>query len=259
VQLLDPHNNREFFTDKLSIVDVKASDANQQMYQIEIQLDVYNGLTARMIYGWADLYSRQIKSGEDYVKLQATYSIWLLGGNLFPNPPESNYIHNYQLRNPQGRKLHNHGGIWIIELNKFSTSQVTTEQQRWIKFFIEAGQLNSEDLPFWMHTKEMRQAMSTLQQFAEKEEDYYLYQARQNFLRQQKTIFIDLEATRREKEAALQREAAERSEKEAALQREAAERSEKEAALQREAAALQAKEAALAEITRLRALLGKTE
>ncbi len=34
----------------------------------------------------------------------------------------------------------------------------------------------------------MKQAMSTLRQFSEKERDYDAYQARQNYLRQQRTI-----------------------------------------------------------------------
>jgi hypothetical protein len=39
-----------------------------------------------------------------------------------------------------------------------------------------------------MTTNEMRQAMTTLRQFSEKERDYHAYQARQNYLRQQRTI-----------------------------------------------------------------------
>ncbi|MEY4210023.1 MAG: hypothetical protein RLZ92_402 [Pseudomonadota bacterium] len=39
-----------------------------------------------------------------------------------------------------------------------------------------------------MTTTEMRQAMSTLSQFSDKEKDYHAYQARQNYLRQQRTI-----------------------------------------------------------------------
>ncbi len=37
VTILNPYNEREFRTDKLSIVDVKARDQAQQSYQIEIQ------------------------------------------------------------------------------------------------------------------------------------------------------------------------------------------------------------------------------
>ena len=76
--------------------------------------------------------------------------------------------------------------------------------------------------------------MNTLRQFSEKERNYHLYQARQNYLRQQITIQKELEAALQEKDAALQ---------------------EKDAVQQREAAALQEKAAALAEIERLKALL----
>jgi hypothetical protein len=36
----------------------------------------------------------------------------------------------------------------------------------------------------------MRQAMSTLRQFSEKERNYFAYQARQDFLRQQNQIGV---------------------------------------------------------------------
>ena len=71
--------------------------------------------------------------------------------------------------------------------------------------------------------------MTTLRQFSEKERDYHAYQARQNYLRQQRTIQF------------------ERDELEQQLNEE---RKEKEAERR-------AKEEALAEIERLKALLTK--
>ena len=76
--------------------------------------------------------------------------------------------------------------------------------------------------------------MTTLRQFSEKERDYHAYQARQNYLRQQRTLQGKLEDERKEKLQALLRE---------------------QAAVQREQLAMQEKEAALAEIERLKALL----
>ena len=53
-----------------------------------------------------------------------------------------------------------------------------------------------------MNTNEMRQAMGTLRQFSEKDKDYFVYQARQNYLRQQMTVYGELDATKlREQEA----------------------------------------------------------
>jgi hypothetical protein len=72
----------------------------------------------------------------------------------------------------------------------------------------------------------MEKAMKTFMQFSEKENDYHEYQARQNFLRQQRTMQKELDG-----------------------------------ALEREAKALSREEQHLAEIARLKALLeekGKT-
>lgn len=66
VEILNPYNELESLNDKLSIVDVKAEDQQGQIYQIEIQLASNRHLPARMLYTWADLYSQQLSSGEDY-------------------------------------------------------------------------------------------------------------------------------------------------------------------------------------------------
>jgi hypothetical protein len=112
-----------------------------------------------------------------------------------------------------------------------------------LKFFIEGDRLDPDHLPEWMQTKEIRQAMNTLRPFTEKERAYHQHQARQNYLRQQRSIEEHLNALRAEIEQA-------RAAEEQARAAEERERTEKE----QERAA---KEAALAEIERLKVLLGK--
>ncbi len=58
-----------------------------------------------------------------------------------------------------------------------------------------------------MITQEMKQAMSTLSTFSEKDQQYYQYQARQEYLREQRTIQSELEQAKRREEAANKREA----------------------------------------------------
>ena len=143
---------------------------------------------------------------------------------------DSDYIHTYKLRDTKGRTLNNHCGIWLLELQKFCEPQVVNEQQRWLRFFKEGEQLNDDSgLPDWMTTEEMRQAMSTLKQFSEKDQDYHAYQARQNFLREQLSRQHELDE----------------------------ERQAKNEAIQREQVALKDKSDALAEIERLKVLLAK--
>jgi predicted transposase/invertase (TIGR01784 family) len=275
VEILNPYNEREFLTDKLSIVDVKARDDHGRFYQIEIQLLPHADLPARILYTWADLYSQQLQSGQDYCQLRPTYAIWLLGDDLLSDDPA--YAHRYRLRDERGRSLLDHGGIAIFELSKFATEAVGTEEQRWLKFFKEGERLDADQLPAWMQTNEMRQAMSTLKAFSEKEHAYDAYQARQNYLRVQSSIqrrqreleqalaqeHAAREAERQAKEAALHEKEAALQEKEAALQAKDLERQAREAALQEKDAALlekdaalQEKDTALAELSRLQTLLG---
>jgi predicted transposase/invertase (TIGR01784 family) len=255
VEILNPYNEREFLDDKLSIVDVKARDRADRLYQIEIQLLNIPDLPARILYGWADLYSAQLRDGDGYERLQPTYAIWLLGQTLRPRIAEA--IHCFRLRDDQGRSLLEHGGIWLLELSKCRIDIVETERDRWLKFFIEGDRLDADHLPAWMQTEEMRQAMNTLKAFSEKERAYHQYQARQNYLRQQQSLENHLNALRAEAEQARaekeQARAAEEQARAAAEQERAAKEQERAAKEQERAA----KEAALAEIERLKALLGK--
>jgi len=286
VEILNPYNEREFLDDKLSIVDVKARDAQGRVFQVEIQLLVLPDLPARILYGWANLYRSQLKSGQDYGELRPAYSIWLLGETLRRGLPE--YVHHLRMRDEQGRGLIDHGGIWLLELGKFAagpgqSGQVDTELERWLKFFTEGECLDDDALPEWMQTAEMQQAMSTLKAFSELDRAYHAYQARQDYLRQQRGLqrrLDELEAAavraraaeeqaraaeeqarageEQARAAEVQARAAEeqarvaeeqaRAAQEQARNAEGRERAEKEAALQREAGAL-------AEIERLRRLL----
>ena len=66
VEILNPYNEREFYADKLTIVDIKAKDEQGTTNQIEIQLSVFSYLPERMLYTWSDIYRSQLESGKDF-------------------------------------------------------------------------------------------------------------------------------------------------------------------------------------------------
>ena len=140
------------------------------------------------------------------------------------------------MQNDQHQVLTPHGGIWIIELSKFTTTQINDEQKRWLTFFQQAEALSDNALPQWMQTKEMRQAMSTLKRFSDKDREYDKYQARQNFLREQSCIKQELEESAKREKLALQRE---------------------ESALQQKESAIKSENEAQANVKRLEAILAK--
>ena len=103
-----------------------------------------------------------------------------------------------------------------------------------------------------MITQEMKQAMSTLSTFSEKDQQYYQYQARQEYLREQRTIQSELELANKREEAANKRESLALNEKKVAEQ-------EMKAAMLREDETKEQVILALAEVERLKALLAQKE
>jgi predicted transposase/invertase (TIGR01784 family) len=250
VEILNPYNERETLDDKLTVVDVKARDAAHRRFQIEIQLLVFPDLSPRILYTWADLYRQQLRRGQDYSELQPTYAIWLLDQTLFTDRLE--YAHRFRMSDEEGRLLIDHGSIHVYELNKLPPERVETAADRWLKFLLEGERLAPDRLPDWMQSPIMRQAMSTLSAFSEKERDYHRYQSRQEALRVQRAIQRTLEEAHAKAEEANAKAEAERQAKEAERQAKEAERQAKEAERQ-------AKEEALAEVARLQALLSQRD
>ena len=243
VSLVNPYNEKEMLNDKTHIVDVKAHDRQGNWYQIEIQMVNHAHLISRMVYTWADLYSQQLKEGQKYQQLKPTYSIWLVNQNLLKQ--DDHYLHDYQWRDKTGQRFAELGGIWLIELNKFKAQTVESEQARWLSFLQKGEQLDENNLPDWMITPEMEQAMTILKRFSDKDVDYHAYQARQNALRVQWDHEDEKEQLRMDKQKLM-------AENELAKQK--AELA-KQAAEQERELRLQSEQKALEEIKRLKALL----
>jgi predicted transposase/invertase (TIGR01784 family) len=85
IELKNPYNEREFVGDKLTVVDVKATDENGCHYQIEIQLALHPSISARMLYTWSCMYHSQIQKGDKFGELKPVISIWILNESLFDN------------------------------------------------------------------------------------------------------------------------------------------------------------------------------
>jgi len=182
--------------------------------------------------------------------LRPTYAIWLLAENLLPN--DQRYAHHYKFRDDQGESFVQHGGIYLLELTKFHAQQIENEQQRWLKFFKEGEALNDNALPDWMNIPEMKQAMSTLTAFSEKDREYFKYQARQEYLREQRAILREREdeaakAQLAQEETAKAQEEAAKAQEETAKAQEEAVKAREEATKAQEEAAKARKEAAKAQ------------
>lgn len=125
VTLLNPYNEKEYLTDKLSIVDVKAVDDQQQV------------------------------------------------------------------------ALSDHCQVHLLELAKWHKLTVDDDLDRWLLFFKLSAELDANQLPAPLQTDIMRQAMSTLREFSEKERERDLYRQRLDYLRDQGALQAQQEEDRR--------------------------------------------------------------
>ncbi len=244
VEILNPYNEKDFLTGKLSIVDVKARDGMDRTFKVEIQLSVYGSLKSRILYCWSDLYAAQLKQGEDYSTLKPVIAIWLIAEKLFKDSDGFHY--HFKVYEPHyGMVLHEDCAIHVLELKKFGTPEITSELEPWLTFFKEGRQLDYSALPDYMDTAEMRQAMETLKLFSEKERNYHIYQSRMDAIRVQKTLDRERQILESDKQRLSQALSQANIQAQQLRQADIQAENEKEAALKREEAALWQKEAAL--------------
>jgi predicted transposase/invertase (TIGR01784 family) len=177
VELLNPYNEREFETAKLSVVDVKARDDAGRWYQIEIQLALHAGLTARMLYTWSTIYHNQLRKGAAFTTLQPVIAIWLLDEPLFPGGGD--HLPFVLWNRAHGRLLSDHLRIDLLQLSEWpGPGAQYDELDRWLCLFREGEQVDLATPPMLLQSQEMKEAMSVLQHFSENQREYLLYQQR---------------------------------------------------------------------------------
>ncbi len=221
VHILNPYNEREFESDKLSIVDIKAQDEQGRSFQIEIQLVLHPGLAPRILYTWSTVYHGLLRKGDRFTTLQPVIAIWLLNESLFADLHAS-HLPFVVCNCEYGVVLTDHLQIHLLQLPDWQLHEHEVEElDRWMFLFKEGQDIDVEHPPTILQTREMTQAMQVLQHFAENEAEYLLYQKRLDALRVEETWKAELEQSKR-------REEQERHEKEQAQLRVQQERHEKE-------------------------------
>ncbi len=176
VTIENPYNEKEFIGDKITIVDLRAVDEQGKIYQVEIQVSMHPYFTARILYTWCSIYYPQIGTGKSYEKLKPVISIWILKGSLFPKVEECHLP--FFPYNPEHEiVLSDHMAIHVLQLPKWR-GKVINEKDRWMYLFKKGKNIDSDNPPEEMQTKEMRQVMKVLNRFSESKEEFILYQNR---------------------------------------------------------------------------------
>ncbi|QDV62526.1 Rpn family recombination-promoting nuclease/putative transposase [Crateriforma conspicua] len=180
VTILNPINLKDFDVDKLSILDIKATDRVGRRYNIEVQTTRPLGLPKRLTYYAAKQLIEQLGEGDQYADLNPSISICLLDSVMFRYEP--GLQHAFGLRTVGGLSLTNCLQVHVFELPKYaipSDNQVIVDPvEQWLYFFRRAADCTPEELADRLPDPVFAEATGVLQMIARNPEERQHYDDR---------------------------------------------------------------------------------
>ncbi len=174
----NPYNETDFVGDKLSVVDIKATDENGKWYDIEIQIKEQKHYGKRAIFYHSEIYGNQISEGDTYDKLRKTIIISILDFDYFLK--DKRYFRRCCYKDFETGELYpelDYADLYFIELRKFDNDlkNIKTTLDRWITFLNKATEYERDTLPSELNEPEIIQAFDTIEtmNLKTKEREYY--------------------------------------------------------------------------------------
>jgi predicted transposase/invertase (TIGR01784 family) len=145
VELLPPEQRPQVAELKLSIVDVKCTDADGVTYVVEMQVLQVEGFERRVVYNVAKAYVNQIARGDGYPSLNDVVGITICDFMLWPDTEGQKLpmLSRWRMTEQQtGAKELGQIQLVFLELPKLDPSRPPrTVVEKWAYFFREADNL----------------------------------------------------------------------------------------------------------------------
>ena len=140
----------------------------------------------RILYYWSKLYSKTIKEGKKYDKLEKTIIILFTDYNLENLKNIKKYITKWNLREEENYQtiLTDMIEIYIIEMSKYDEKKSNSELDKWLKFLINPGVVDSMK----EENKEIAKAKKVLEEISQDEREIYLAELREKYILDQISI-----------------------------------------------------------------------
>ncbi len=172
-------------------VDVVATDASGEIFQVEMQTWNHGALKERMLYAWAALYKGQLDRGEKYHLLRPVVAIWLIDQNVFRGA--DSFRHRFRVRDDAGTiELSAHLELHVLELERWRSHpepSIPADLLGWVRFFTEAE--GWTEVPAEIGNPILESAMAVLTDFQTNAALNDLYRSRLDYIRTQNTMQAD--------------------------------------------------------------------
>ena len=185
----NPILRREFKDDKLGVLDILAELDGKEKCNIEMQLIDQSNIIERILYYWSRLYTRQIKTGEDYSLLEKTIVILITDFEV-KNLKEMDYHSVWKIMDNKtgGKILTDKLEIDIIELPKIKGREKEKDKLLDWLYFLE--NLKSERVTEKMgENKEIKEATEKLDSLSEDERMQRIADLRLKAIMDEKAIY----------------------------------------------------------------------
>ena len=186
----NPILRRELKDDKLGVLDIITELDGKEKCNIEMQLIDKNNIIERMLYYWSKMYTRQIKAGDDYNKLEKTIVILIADFNI-KELEEVAYDSTWKIIETNSVKkliLTDKFELDIIELLKIKGRE--NEKDQLLDWLIFLENPESERVTRKMEENEnLKEAVEKLDRISEDEKMQRIIELREKAIRDEHAIY----------------------------------------------------------------------
>ena len=186
----NPILRRELKDDKLGVLDIVTELDGKEKCNIEMQLIDKNNIIERMLYYWSKMYTRQIKAGDDYKKLEKTIVILIADFNI-KGLEEVEYHSTWKIIETNSVKkliLTDKFELDIIELSKIKGRE--NEKDQLLDWLIFLENPESERVARKMEENEnLKEAVEKLDRISEDEKMQRIIELREKAIRDEHAIY----------------------------------------------------------------------
>ena len=186
----NPILRRELKDEKLGVLDIVTELDGKEKCNIEMQLIDKNNIIERMLYYWSKMYTKQIKAGDDYNKLEKTIVILIADFNI-KGLEEVEYHSTWKIIETNSVKkliLTDKFEFDIIELSKIKGRE--DEKDQLLDWLIFLENPESERVIRKMEENEnLKEAVEKLDRISEDEKMQRIIELREKAIRDEHAIY----------------------------------------------------------------------
>ena len=186
----NPILRRELKDDKLGVLDIVTELDGKEKCNIEMQLIDKSNIIERMLYYWSKIYTKQIKAGDDYNKLEKTIVILIADFNI-KGLEEVEYHSTWKIIETNSVKkliLTDKFELDIIELSKVKGRE--NEKDQLLDWLIFLENPESERVTRKMEENEnLKEAVEKLNRISEDEKMQRIIELREKAIRDEHAIY----------------------------------------------------------------------